>query len=157
MTPAVFLDSSAIVKLSLDEPGSEWLRREVRDRVTLLFAVRVASVEVVSAIARRRKATQLPPETASALIDQVWVEFEERFSVVEISPFLVTFAMNIADIHGLRAYDAIQLAAAVDANDQRQFFGLSPLTFVSSDCELNDAARREGLYVDDPNEHPTLT
>ena len=77
--------------------------------------------------------------------------------MVEISPFLVTFAMNIADIHGLRADDAIQLAAAVDANDQRQFFGLSPLTFVSSDCELNDAARREGLSVDDPNEHPTLT
>ena len=53
----------------------------------------------------------------------------------------------------LRAYDAIQLAAAVDANDQRQFFGLSPLTFVSSDRELNAAARREGLLVDDPNEH----
>ena len=156
MPPTVFLDSSAIVKLLLDEPGSEWLRGEVRDNIARLFVVRIASVEVVSAIARRRKANQLPPETASRLIDQFWDEFEERFGVMEFIPFLATFAMNIADIHGLRAYDAIQLAAAVDANDQRQFFGLSPLTFVSSDRELNNAARREGLLVDDPNEHPSL-
>ncbi len=60
--------------------------------------------------------------------------------MIEIHPFLTTFAMNIADIHGLRANDAVQLAAAVDANDQRQFFGLSPLTCVSSDRALNAAA-----------------
>ena len=155
MTPAVFLDSSAIVKLSMDELGSEWLRSEVRDRLELLFAVRVAGVEVVSAIARRRKSAQLSVETASRLIDQVWIEFEDQFNVMEVNPFLATFAMNIADIHGLRAYDAIQLAAAVEANDQRLFFGLSPLTFVSADRELNEAALREGLLVEDPNQHPS--
>ncbi len=154
MTPTAFLDSSAIVKLSLEERGSEWLRAEVRDHVTQLFVVRVAAVEVVSAIARRRKTGQLSAETASRLIDQVWTEFEEQFNVLEVNPFLATFAMNIADIHGLRAYDAIQLAAAVDANDQRRFFGMSPLTFVSSDHELNEAAHREGLLVEDPNQHP---
>ena len=156
MNQTFFLDSSAIVKLSLNELGSEWLRREILPKEGPLYAVRIAAVEVVSAIARRRKAKLLPAETASVLIDQFWDEFEDRFIVLEVSPFLATYAMNIADIYGLRAYDAIQLAAAVDANDQRRYWNLSPLTFLSSDRELNDAARREGLAVDDPNDHPSL-
>jgi hypothetical protein len=39
-------------------------------------------------------------------------------------------------------------------NQQLLAAGLSPLTFVSADDHLNDAASAEGLTVDNPNAHP---
>jgi hypothetical protein len=36
----------------------------------------------------------------------------------------------------------------------RSALGLTGLTFVSADSDLNSAAMAEGLNVDDPNAHP---
>lgn len=32
--------------------------------------------------------------------------------------------------------------------------GIGPLTLISADVELNQAAQAEGLLTDDPNQHP---
>ena len=53
-----------------------------------------------------------------------------------------------------RAYDAVQLAAAVELNTQRVAAGTGVLTLVSADQELNAAATADGLLVEDPNMHP---
>jgi uncharacterized protein len=55
--------------------------------------------------------------------------------------------------HRLRAYDAVQLAVALEVNRIHQMAG-SPVTLVSADRDLNAAATAEGLTVDDPNSHP---
>jgi hypothetical protein len=60
----------------------------------------------------------------------------------------------LAETHGLRGYDAVQLAAACQINALLIMSGLPPLTFVASDHALNAAATAEGLTVDDPNTHP---
>jgi hypothetical protein len=62
--------------------------------------------------------------------------------------------MALAERHGLRGYDAIQLAAALEINSFRTGQGLPPITLLSADAELNAAAVRDGLTVDDPNSHP---
>ena len=67
---------------------------------------------------------------------------------------LLNRAMTLAEIHGLRGYDAVQLAAACEVNAFYAAHGLRPLTLVSADSELNTAATGEGLPVDDPNAHP---
>jgi len=54
----------------------------------------------------------------------------------------------------LRGYDAVQLAAALEANDERLANALTPLTLVSADTELNTAAQAEGLNVENPNNYP---
>jgi hypothetical protein len=58
-------------------------------------------------------------------------------------------AALLADTHVLRAYDAIQLAAALEVRSQDP-----SLTLVSADVDLNAAATAEGLPVEDPNTHP---
>jgi hypothetical protein len=63
-------------------------------------------------------------------------------------------ASRLAEIFALRGYDAVQLAAAMAANKERVLNGLSPLIMVSSDVELNDAARTEAFAVVDPNNYP---
>jgi len=68
---------------------------------------------------------------------------------VEITIPLPRHASQLTDLHVLRAYDAVQLAAALDLHR------LDPsLILVSADAELNAAATAEGLPVEDPNHHP---
>lgn len=60
--------------------------------------------------------------------------------------------MRIVERHGLRGYDAVQLAAALEVNHalvQSQM----PLTFVAADKNLLTAANTEGLITEDPNAH----
>lgn len=60
--------------------------------------------------------------------------------------------MDVARRHRLRAYDCLQLATVLLLQEQRAFFELPLLVLVSSDAELNAAARSEGLPVEDPSE-----
>ena len=81
-------------------------------------------------------------------------DFIHQHRVIEILPGLTSRAASLVQIHGLRAYDAVQLAAALDINTDRAAAGLSAVTLVSADGALNAAAVAEGLAVDDPNAHP---
>jgi len=62
--------------------------------------------------------------------------------------------MTLAETRALRAYDAGQLASALHVNRNRTAAGLPPLTLVSADVDLNQAAQAEGLSVDNPSRHP---
>jgi hypothetical protein len=62
--------------------------------------------------------------------------------------------MALAETHRLRGYDAVQLAAGVELNRNVITAGLPPLTLVSADHQLNGAAAKEGLLVEDPTSHP---
>lgn len=46
--------------------------------------------------------------------------------------------------HRLRAYDAVQLAVALDVHRRQEIAGLGPVALVSADRDLNDAAIAEG-------------
>ena len=69
-------------------------------------------------------------------------------------PALFADAMLAARKHRLRAYDAVQLAVAIDVHRRQQAAGLGAVTLISADQALNDAALAEGLAVDDPRSHP---
>jgi uncharacterized protein len=61
----------------------------------------------------------------------------------------VAEAASLARRHGLRGYDAVQLAAALEVHAN-----VPSLTLLSADANLNSAATAEGLSVDDHNSHP---
>jgi hypothetical protein len=67
-----------------------------------------------------------------------------------------TSAIALVETHELRAYDGVQLAAAVELNRVCTSGGLLPATVVSADLDLdlNSAAQAGGLAVEDPNSHP---
>jgi len=67
---------------------------------------------------------------------------------------IVLLARDLLDRHPLRAYDAVQLASAIVANQALIAANLPPLVFVSADDRLNAVAATEGLAVDNPNLHP---
>ena len=61
----------------------------------------------------------------------------------------VSLSVDIAE-----AVERDNLAAALDINQKEQDAGFAPVTLISADQALSDAATAEGLTVDDPRSHP---
>ena len=119
-----------------------------------MYLARITGVEVVAAITKRVRTGSLDRKAADKAIRRFEREFQNRYVLVEITPPIIRTAMNLAKSHILRGYDAVQLASALQANQDRLTLGGTSLTFISADKHLNSAATSEGLSVDDPNNHP---
>ena len=150
-----FFDTSALVKRHVIEVGSAWVRSLVRAKAAHdLYIARITAVEVTSAITRRQHSGHLSRPQAGAMLGHFRRHLTQRYHVIELTPALFDEAMRAARAHRLRAYDAVQLAVALDLDRRQQDAGLGPVTLVSADQALNDAALTEGLAVDDPCAHP---
>jgi uncharacterized protein len=154
-----FFDSSATVKNYVQETGSNWVKNIFNTISTdVIYASVLTQVEVVAAIARRRKGKSLSITDANNLIQQFNIDFTTDFRSVSVNLQLIAHAVNLADKHSLRGYDAVQLAAVLEVYARLVAlsvdFNLTPLTFVSADNELNAAATSEGLNVANPNNYP---
>jgi hypothetical protein len=60
----------------------------------------------------------------------------------------------LGNAHALRAYDAVQLAVALEVNRSHLADGFAAVMPISANQALNDAAIDEGLTVDDAQAHP---
>ena len=152
---AFIFDASAIVKRYLKETGSHWVHGLTSPAASHeIFLTRIGRVEVVAAVTRRGRGNVIAPAAASALIAQFRHDAAHQYNTVEITPHLLTDAERLAEIHGLRGYDAVQLAVSLALYRTRLAAGMNPLTLISADDELNAAASAEGLPVDNPALHP---
>jgi len=153
--PVLFLDSSALVKRYVRETGSIWVQRQTdATSQNSLYIVRLTGVEVVSAITRKARAGGMSAADALSATADFQADFPTAYNLVEITPALTVEAMRLVGKHALRAYDALQLAAALHVNDALSAFQATGLTLLSADTELCAAAQASGLMVDDPNHHP---
>jgi uncharacterized protein len=119
-----------------------------------LFLAHITRVEVTAAITRRSRGGMLAGVSVPAILAQFRHDAAHQYNIVEVTPALLDAAEALAEAHGLRAYDAVQLAVAGEVQRRRIVLGLSGITLISADRELNVAAAAEGLAVDDPNQHP---
>jgi predicted nucleic acid-binding protein len=136
-----FWDSSAVVPLLLEEPSSGAIRSLLREDATMV-TWRLTGTEVVSALWRRRRADELD-EAARRSAEAALAILERRWTWVEDAAHVDRRARRLLATHPLRAADALQLAAALLACDERS----DVLPFVTLDERLGEAARREGFPV----------
>jgi predicted nucleic acid-binding protein len=149
-----FFDTSGLVKRHVIEAGSPWVKSLVRAKAGhTLYISRITAVEVTSAITRRQRGGHLSAAQAGAMLGHFRRHLVQRYTVLEPTPSLLSDAARLARAHGLRAYDAVQLATALEVHSDHQNAGVGPVTLVSADGELNAAATAEGLAVEDPASH----
>ncbi len=142
---SVFADSSAVVKLYADEPGAT----VIRALDAALVVSRLTRVEVPSALWRKARVGAIGGDDAGLLV----LEFEAdwRGTRADGGPFLpvaataqvCAVAARLVAAHGLRAYDAVQLATAVQVRDLHAPAG----TFACFDRDLRAAAAAEGFAL----------
>ncbi|HKV37877.1 MAG TPA: type II toxin-antitoxin system VapC family toxin [Blastocatellia bacterium] len=155
-----FFDSSALVKRYANETGSAWVRTVTDPRQpNKIYIAAITGVEVISAIMKKVRTAEVQPADAQRAVGDFRNDFDNQYELFRVSDALIKSAMDLPERHKLRAYDAVQLAAALtlDALSLKQGIpatGVPALVFVSSDSDLLNAARAEALTVDDPALHP---
>lgn len=154
-----FLDSSALVKRYVAETGSGWIGT-ITDPASgnRIYVANIAGVEVPAALNRRVREGTLNAADAATGITDFEHDLNNQYNAIQVTDPLVASAAVLTGRYPLRAYDAIQLAAALEVNGQIQALGpqtavLLAMTMVGADRNLNNAAAAEGLAVDNPNNH----
>ncbi len=139
-----FADSSALVKLYADEPGHELVRA-----LRLLAVSQLARVEVPAALWRKHRTGELTPDQARVLAAEFEADYfgtaagEPRFLVVAPVTAILDDAARLTAVHGLRAFDAVQLASACAVRSA----AASCTVFAAFDRGLLAAAAAEGFAV----------
>jgi len=150
-----YIDSSGLVKRYVSEAGSTWVRSLFDPALNNeVFIAVVTSVEMIAAITRRTRAGTVSPADAAAACSRFRSHLVTGYQTVQLTDPLLQRAMSIAETHGLRAYDFVQLDAAIEVHGRAVAAGVAPVTLVSADVDLNAAALVEGLTVENPNAHP---
>jgi hypothetical protein len=143
----IYLDSSAWVKRYCRESGSEKVE-ELFQSGRPLVCSRLGPVEVLAALARRRKSGSLSPETFEDLRGKVQADWE-TFWKIDLSAKLMAKAERIASTLALRGADAVHFASALSIQESLAA-SRQQATLVASDRELIEAARATGMNALDP-------
>jgi uncharacterized protein len=128
---AVYLDSSALVKLVVPEPETDALVAYLSDRPQR-FSCALVRVEVLRAVWRHGT-----PATRRAR------QLVDRLALLRLDDVLLDAAADLGGGGILRSLDAIHLAAA-------RTLGPEPAELVTYDLRMADAARGLGLVATAP-------
>ncbi len=135
----IFADSSAVVKLYINESGSDLVQT-----IEIPAVSAITRVECTSAIWKRYRERQFSIDDVSVAIrvfENDWNNKEGHFAVYPVTEITLSLACDLVAQHQLRAYDAIQLAQAQLVRSATT----SEVRFLSFDKKLNSAARAEGF------------
>lgn len=147
-----YADTSVLVRRYIMETGSAWTRALMRSSSgNTIFTAQISLIELYSALNRRVREQAISPlryARLNLLIKHIW--FSQHVLVPQ-TPSLLDTARQLVEHHPLRAYDAVQLASAIQA----RLSAPSSVTiiFLSSDVRLRTAAHAEGFTTDDPELH----
>lgn len=134
----VCFDSSALVKLLVDEPGSD-LAERLWNEADTVAASRLASPEVSAALSAARRAGRLD-ETSEQKARRAWSSYWTAIDVIELTAAVATDAADLAERLRLGGADAVHVASA-------RTLSASDLILVSWDRRLSTAAFEVGLSV----------
>ena len=137
----LFCDTSALLKLFIDEHGSENMI-EASSSSEGIAVCRITWAESMAAFAQRTRfkgASQSGLAQARSMFERAWPDFV----IADITQPLVEKAGMYAEAFALRGYDSVQLAAAHNLHQQLDL----PMTFACFDRRLNQAAQLLELEV----------
>lgn len=135
-----YLDTSALIPLIIEEPGSERAGR-VWDIAEHVLSVRLVYAEARAALAQAARTDRLPAEELPGTVASLG-ELYEQLALIEVDDVLVRRAGELAERHALRGSDAVHLAAAERVADDE-------MVLVAGDRELLAAAATLGLALAD--------
>jgi uncharacterized protein len=136
----IFLDTSHLVKLYIEEPDSTAVRARVGDRKIVVSDI--TFTEVHSAVRRRQREGTLTARQASSILRAIVTDWP-RLVRVAISQRVLGVSAELLERHALRTLDALQLASAKLVVDGAP----AALSFGATDRRLLTAAAAEGLEV----------
>jgi uncharacterized protein len=150
-----FLDTSAIIKRYIFEPGQAWILSLCNSAQGHdLYISQAALVEVVAAMCRRAREKSISIAERDRLITVFRQDSEQGYNIWPVTTDLYHAAGDLCRSHRLRAYDAVQLACIVALRRYTLANQAPEPIFVCADVGLLDIAGVEGLQGENPNTYP---
>jgi len=135
-----YFDMSMLVKLLVDDEAYRAQAERIWLEADHVVCAEVGYVEARAALAATQRSRRLDDanmHTAKSQFEALW----EQVIVVAVDTALMRAAGDIAELDGLRGYDAVHLAAAV---------AVRATVVASADRQLIRAARNRGFGVAKP-------
>ncbi|MFZ0803887.1 MAG: type II toxin-antitoxin system VapC family toxin [Terriglobales bacterium] len=143
-----YLETSALVKLYVYEPGTERMLGLATSGANHRFAIlSLAQVELRAAIRRRQRGGEISDHDAEEVIGSFRQHSEGTFLIQPVSDSLLDVGVALVDRYALKGYDAMQLAGYTLL---RSISTTEAPIFVCADKALLSAARNEHYAVLDP-------
>jgi len=150
-----FLDTSAIVKCYFPEVGHSWVQNLCNPaQGHSLYISQAALVEVVTTFCRKARNQKMQSIKRDKLISTFRADCESAYIIEPVTTSIYTAAGDLCRTHSLRAYDAVQLACALNIREKALIDQISPPIFICADNDLVEFACTEGFMSDNPNNHP---
>lgn len=137
----VYVDTSAALKLWIDEPQAEAVRLALEDarQVASSVLIRVEGASTLARLLRERRVS-----AAHAGLVQAEVDFHLTvIRVLELNEHVIELAAKLCARHPLKSLDALHLASALILS----VLDPVPWVFMTFDLKLGRAASAEGLTV----------
>lgn len=131
-----FLDSSALAKRFIEEPGSEVVESLCLAASELGLCVTCVP-EILSAVNRRLRERRLRREHYDLIKRHLLADVADA-TIVDLTPAVIASTVAVLETSAVRAADAMHVAAAVAWGAE---------LFVSADRQQCAAARKAGLRV----------
>ena len=135
----LYLDTSSLVKLYVQETHSEAVHRWVR-AAPVAATSRVAYPETLAALSRRRREDDLDATGYQAAKSSFLAQWRD-FAIIDLNEEM---AGELAIGYALRGLDAIHLAAALEL---RRHMEGAAVAFTAFDARLVRSAKAEGFLV----------
>jgi len=135
----LYLDTSALVKLYIAEPGSQEVKALV-ESAQIVSTSRMAYVEARAGLARKFREQDLSREEYARMVGDLEADWGNYF-ILEVSESVVKLGGELTDKHPLRGFHALHLASALLLKNRTR----SAVSFSCFDERLKAAAQAEGL------------
>lgn len=135
----LYLDASAMVKRYVAEDGSSDVAHAIQESELTGTSI-ITRVETVAAFSKAMRVGALDATEAEAALQHFRVDWTD-IARVQASELVVSRAASLAWEHGLRGYDAVQLASALAWQDGLQ----ESVVFATYDRHLWHTGRKSGL------------
>lgn len=132
----VYLDTSDLVKMYVDQPRSEEVR-SLTDKASALATASITYAETRAALARLRRENALSASRFAAIKRQLEEDWQHVVAV-HLNGDLIREAGDFAERYRLRGIDSLHLAAYAEF---RRANAPDEVQFCSSDIELDKAAK----------------
>ena len=136
-----YLDTSALVKLYIQEDGQETIQKLVND-AQALGCSHIAFVEAIAAFARVLKERRIVPSLFKKLKTRFKEDWRE-YVRIDLTEKIMERAAELAEQFNLRGYDSVHLASAEYLQKKSDV----SIIFACFDKQLNLAAKKLDLAV----------
>lgn len=143
MSHTFFFDTSALIKLYHQEPGTEWVEESFGQMENVIHISELAIVELYSALARKVRTGEITPHAQMEALRNFEEDCTQRFIIELLGSSVVQKAKELLQKYGntkaLRSLDALQLGAYLIIRAKEE------IVFVCADARLLDIGRLEGF------------